>query len=158
MKKTEVYFVDPDLHADNYGITGMEAPWTEYRDPWVVVSDHDEEPIGQLHVGAQIMTLVDDMVRRVVGVENKTTGKVRWIAINRASGLSDIKTQVPLPSFRESGLAQDTTLLSRMLQHPVSRARKPFINEQIIARGGNPKHRSIFKPTFTPKGRMITHK
>lgn len=136
--------------------TIMEEPSKQFSDPWIVISNQTESPIGKVFTftGGQ-MTLVRDEKRRAIGIKN-AFGKIRWISMDEAPfGSDQISTTIVLPPYRESGLASENTPLAHVLQKSTSRAPKFSIEEQVTARGGDNTHKSIFKPQFGRHGERI---
>lgn len=156
MKPEPTYFTDPDLHEDNFGETAMESPWLGYDESWRITTHQREAVVAKQFLGDQVFILVTDVVKRVFGVRNTTTGKVLLVPIQRASfGSDQITTRVHLGEYQQSGIPQEHTLLARMLQHPANRTLLFSVEEGIMKRNGNPHHRSIFKPKFDKRGKRI---
>lgn len=136
--------------------TAVEAPWEQYNG-WKVTSTHKEAPVGKMTTfrGEQ-MTLVRDEKRRAIGVQNALTGVVRWVSMHVAPfGSDQLPDIVDIGDWMKSGLATKRTPLARALQNPNARAQRPFVDEDIVKRNGNPKHRSIFKPQFGLRGERV---
>lgn len=165
MSKSEaVYFVNAELNSESMGDaaehgfpTATEAPHTIFTNPWKTFSRHREAPVAHMFTyTGENMILTRDERRRAFGVMNPTTHEVQWISFDQLPfGGDQVNTVVELASYLESGIPQHDTPLARVLQKPSARTMEFSVDEKVGARGGKPKERSLFKPLFTARGKMI---
>lgn len=160
----EVYFVNPNLNSESMGDaaehgfpTATEAPHTIFMNPWKTFSRHREAAVAHMFTyRGEDMILTRDERRRAFGVTNPTTHEVMWIPFDQLPfGGDQVNTVVELTSYLESGISQLDTPLARVLQKPNARAMEFSVDEKVGVRGGNPNHKSIFKPRFGARGKMI---
>lgn len=136
--------------------TISEAPWHGFDSAWNVVATMPEATVGTMFTfRGQRMKIVQDEKRRAIGIQNRHTGKVKWVPMDVGFfGFDQVSDEVSLGDYREAGIATWETELGHTLQKDSARAPRRSVRAEWAKRGADLSHRSIFKPKFAGNRRI----
>lgn len=127
--------------------TENEAPSRQYSALGVGVTLPREEVVGTLStLAGQRMKLTDLFVHRVLVVQNPRTGQVRHIPYGEHTpfGSDQIPTHTVIQAWN-TAQPQSTGTFAYAAESKGARAPHRSIDAEWKDKGGNPRHRSIFK-------------